>query len=322
MTLTGVPGLVSGAGAGLAPPFAPLRDSPAGTAIQAAIGAIAAEIQSFGIAFTAGLPLPGEPADSAAIDRVLTEPEFGYGASPLTPARTPKVSGLGDIELGLRFGLAQSDAVRAVLGATIRLPTSKRDDPANFLDIPNGDHQTDLVWTLDAALEPGGPLGVWLSAAYTLQLADRIDVRIAPPTQPLALASTAATVDRNLGEILRVSVHPSLRLAADFRAFVSAAYERKWSDKVTRGGATVPELEMFTERQHWAFGAGLLYRVDQRAGGASTLPVEASLNYQAAFFGTGGATPKVGRFALSLRLFYNLWGREPAPGPAPATEQR
>jgi hypothetical protein len=142
-----------------------------------------------------------------------------------------------------------------------------------------------------------------------------VDARITPTDRPIALASTLATVDRNLGDVLRVSAHPMLRLAPDFRVFVSAAYERKWSDTFTSGGTPVPELELYTGREFWAFGAGLLYRVDQGRAG-STLPIEASLNYQAAYFGSGGATPKTGRFALSLRLFYQLWGR-PTPAVQP-----
>jgi hypothetical protein len=122
-------------------------------------------------------------------------------------------------------------------------------------------------------------------------------------------------VDRNLGDLLRVSAHPTFRLAPDFRAFVSAAYEKKWADKFSRDGTPVPELETFTAREAWAFGAGLLYRVDQGRTG-SALPIEASLSYQAAFFGKGGATPKAGRLALSLRLYYNLWGRTSGPTPA------
>jgi hypothetical protein len=281
-------------------------------AIQSAISTLNVELQAFGIAaFTGDVPLPASPADTSAMNQVLGGPEFGYGAGPLTPPRTVKISGVGDVELGLRFGLAQGEAVRAVLGAIIRLPTGKRDDPADFLDIGNGDRQTDVIGSFDAALEPGGRLGLWLSAAYTLQLADRLDRRIAPPDRPFdALASTLATVDRNLGDVLRVSAHPTFRLAPDFRAFASAVYEKKWGDRFTRDGTPVPELETFTARETWAFGAGLLYRVDQGRRGA-TLPIEASLNYHAAFYGTGGATPKTGRFALSLRLYYNLWGSRP-----------
>jgi hypothetical protein len=313
---------VGGDPASPAPPFAPLAGAAAGQAIQAAVSGLIAELQTFGVApFTGSLPLPATAPEGDAVDRVLTGADYGYNATALTPVETVKLSGLGDIELGLRIGLARSEAVRAVIGATVRLPTGKRDDPANFLDLANGDRQTDVIATLDAALEPGGRLGLWLGASYTLQLADRLSQRIAPPDQPFALATSLAPVERNLGDVLRVGAHPSLRLAPDFRVFVSAVYERKWTDRVTRDGAPVPELEAFTGREVWAFGAGLLYRVDQGRVG-QVLPIEASLNYHAAYFGKGGAAPKTGRFALSLRLFYNLWGRrvEPVPVPTPAPQ--
>jgi hypothetical protein len=315
------PAAVGGDPASPIPPFAPLAGSAAGQAVQAAVSALIAELQTFGVApFIGSLPLPATPAEGNAVDQVLTGAGYGYGAtSPLTPDRTVKLSGVGDIELGLRLGLARSEAVRAVLGATVRLPTGKRDDPANFLDLANGDHQTDVIATLDAALEPGGRLGLWLGAAYTLQLSDRLSRRIAPPDQPFALAASLAPVERNLGDILRVGAHPSFRLAPDFRVFLSAVYERKWADRFTRDGTPVPELEALTGHETWAFGAGLLYRVDQGRVG-QVLPIEASLNYHGAFFGSGGAAPKTGRFALSLRLFYNLWGRTAAPVPAASPE--
>jgi hypothetical protein len=315
--VTALAGLGQLAGGGPAPPFAPLASSPAGEAILAAVGALDAELQAFGLAPFAGtLPLPVERLPSDAVDQVLSGSQFGYDAGPLGPPETVKVSGVGDIELGLRLALAQRPALRAALGATIRLPTSKRDDPANFLDLPNGDRQIDLEWTLDAAIEPGTRLGLWLGAAYVLQLPDQVARRAAPANRPVALASTDLTVDRNLGDVLRVSAHPALRLAPDFRVFLSAAYERRGRDRYTQGGSPVEALEALTGSETWAFGAGMLYRLDRGRGG-SALPIEASLAYQAAYYGTGGVAPKTGRVSLSLRLFYGLWGQPPAPAPEP-----
>lgn len=316
--LTGIPGLVTGDGDGPAPPFAPLASSAAGQAIQASVAALDAELQAFGMApFTGSVPLPTTRVGAGALDEVLTGGAFGYDAGPLTPPRTVKLSGLGDIEVGFRLGLAQRPGMRVVVGAIARLPTGKRDDPANFLDLATGDRQTDLHWSLDAAFEPGPRVGLWLGAAYTLQLPDRLTLRITPVDRPIALAGAAAVVDRNLGDVIRVSAHPALRLAPEFRVFVSALYERKLADRYTRDGTPLPELEALTEREAWAFGAGMLYRVEGR--GRSGLPIEASLHYQAAFFGNGGAAPKTGRVALSLRLYYGLWGRgAPPPAPDPA----
>jgi hypothetical protein len=303
------------------PPFAPLAGSAAGQAIAQRIASLNADLQALGEpGFASAVPLPRAALPADAIDSVLTLEEFGYDATPLNPPETVKLAGLGDIELGARFGLATGPVFRAVVGTLVRLPTGKKqDDPNNLIDVAPADGQLDVRVSLDGALEPHGALGLWFAGAYTLQFGDQLTRRIARADQPIVPASAVAVVNRNLGDELTASLSPALRLTPNFRAFVTANLYHKGADRYSIGGADVPELEALTAQTIWRFGAGVWYRMDENRRGPA-LPVEAGFVYDKAFFGSGGTAPKGGRVMLSLRFFYNLWGVKPAAAePPPST---
>jgi hypothetical protein len=319
--LTGIPGLATGDGTTPAPPFAPLAASAAGQAIRQAIADVSTALQTLGQTGIAGtMPLPTHGVESDAVDVVLQGSDFGYAAASLNPVETVKLSGLGDVELGLRYGLATGQTFRAVAGVLVRLPTGKKqDDPANFVDLAPADGQLDVGVSLEGAFEPGSRVGLWFAGAYTAQFGDRLTKRVARVDRPLAPAATETVVDRNLGDQWRASVHPALRVASGFRVFVSAAYARKGADAYTVGGATVADLEALTSMEIWTFGGGVWYRLERNRRGPS-LPIEAGLVYDKAVYGSGGAAPRSGRMTLSLRFFYNLWGAAPAPEAEPETK--
>jgi hypothetical protein len=321
VALVGMPGLVSGDGTTPVPPFAPLAESAAGQAILQAVADVSAELVGLGLPPLSGsLPLPSRRIGGNGADPVLGGAAFGYDITPLSPGITTKLSGIGDIELGVRYALAQGPVLRAVLGAIARLPTGKRDGSNDLLDIGTGDHQLDLTWTLDAAFEPGTRLGLWLGAAWTMQLPDQLSQRVTRLDHPVALAATETIVHRNLGDVLRVSANPAVRLTQQFRVFVSASYYRKGADSYSVSGTPLSDLAALTSVQTWGFGAGLWYHGDRGKGGAA-LPIDAHLWYNVAYFGKGGAAPKTSTLNLGLRLYYNLWGARPAaPAPAPPPE--
>jgi len=295
-------------GSGSIPPFAPLQQSDAGLAIGQAIADVSAGLQSLGQApLTVTMPLPTERLPQDAVDQVLASPT--YDALPLNPEETIKLSGLGDVELGLRYGLASKPTFRAVLGALVRLPTGKKqDDPNDFVDFAPADGQLDVAVSLDGSLEPGSRIGLWFAGSYNMQFGDHIVRRIARADQPIVPASAVADVQRNLGDEIRASVHPALRLTPEFRAFVSAGVYHKTADRYTLAGATVPELEALTAMTIWTIGGGIWYRMERNRRGLA-LPIEAGFVYSQALNGTGGTAPKFGRMNLSLRFYYNLWGK-------------
>lgn len=327
MDLVALTGVGQSEGAPL-PPFAPTQASAAGVALRAAIDSIAQELASFGATVTGSLALPEQRLAVEDINTVLTQEEFGYDAFGLEFAKLR--NSLGDLELGLRFGLLQTAGVRAVLSGTVRLPTGKLDDPGHVVDLGSGDHQMDVVGGLELALEPGSAVGISLFGRYTLQLPHTLERRVAPPDRPIALAALQAPVRRDLGDVLEAGVYPTVRLSQAFRAYLSAYYRRQFEDRYSLpSGVTLPTsapgavpvaaLAQESAMEAISLGGGVYYRsVTDRRG--LTLPIEAGIDYRTAWDGSGGLTPKPTRVNFYLRLYYRLWGRRAGGQTGEATQ--
>lgn len=305
------------------PPFAPLASSAAGSAIGQAIATLVAELQSLGApAFTGAFPLPDGRLGTDDIGTVLSDPEFGYAALPLAFTRYRQK--LGDVELGLRVGLVQRSTTRVVVFATARLPTGTLDDPDNYIDIGTGDRQTDVDVGFEGFAQAGSFVGLAASAAYTVQLSQQLPRRVTVHDRPFGPLSTLGDVNRNLGDVLRVGLYPSLRLAPAFIAYGSATYLRRSADRVTlagtSGSATLDPtaLEFETSMETMSFGGGIAYHAVRRSG----LPVEAGVDYRAVFSGSGGQTPKRTTLNFYLRLSWRFFGGgSQTPPAAPPAQQ-
>ena len=310
VSTTGDPGAIP-------PPFAPLASSPAGQAVLAAIQSITAQLLTFGApAVTSTLPLPTARVSTDDFQTMLTSPNLGYEAFELDFIKYRNQ--LGDAEIGLRWGVIQQPALRTVLSGTIRLPTGKRDRPDHFTDLGTGDRQTDLEGTIEAVWAPGSVVTLAFTASYTLQLGDKLLRRVTSHDRPIALALSQQQVSRNLGDVVRIGVFPSLRLSNAFTAYASAHYFHKQADRFSEipefmlltnfpGAATVDALEQDTRMETLSFGGGIYYR-SERGRRAAGLPIEAGVDYHAAFRGEGGLTPKFTTVKFYLRLFYKVFG--------------
>jgi hypothetical protein len=303
------------------PPFNPLATSAEGEAIVAAMAALSAELQSFGVAgLTTSLPLPEGRISAEDVNAVLTDSAFGYIAAPLEFNKL--MQRLGDVELGVRWGLLQGAGIRTVLSATARLPTGVLDSPSNFIDLGTGDKQLDIEVGLDATFE-SGVVALGLSGYYNLQLGDKPLRRPADLARgPIAVAAAEQVVSRNLGDEYRIAAYPAIRLHPSFKVYGSVAYYHKMRDKLTAAG-TAPEgpgisppevLELNSSMKRLSIGGGLYYRSTGREG--LSLPIEAGAHYFAAYQGEGGLTPQASGLNFYLRLFWRFYGgeeREPEP---------
>lgn len=308
------------------PPFAPLASSAIGEQLMAAIQSISLELENLGApAVTGTLPLPTTAfdADSVGIQDIFSG-TFGYNAHPLEFARYTKK--LGDLEVGLRYGLLQRPTLRAVLSTTVRLPTGMRDAPDHYVDIGTGDKQMDVEAGLDVAIEPGSVVGIAFHGRYNLQLGDELVRRITSPYNPIAPAITERLVSRNLGDEITVAAFPTLRLSQSFRAYGSIQYFRKQSDAYSWPASDGPHLESWITPSHLetgtamrsvSLGGGIHFR---SSGRSSSLPAEAGIHYSAAYHGSGGFTPKTTSVSFYLRLFRRLFGGPPAESEVEADE--
>ncbi|GBD33035.1 hypothetical protein HRbin33_02013 [bacterium HR33] len=298
------------------PPVAPLASSPAGQAILQEIAQVSALLQSFGApAITGTYPLPTAPWRTEDFTKTLQAAAYGY---ELLPLRTVELSRLGDVEAGFTVGLLRGERLRASAGATLRLPTGTNQSPSHAFDLGTGDGQTDIEIGIDAAAE-SSRLALAFSARRIWQLPDRVTMRWATAEQPIAPLAFLLDTERDLGDVVQLSVHPGIRLNEAIRAYASAYYFRKGEDSFSLPGgqtppavlgASPPTAERMSRATAWRalyLGGGIYYRQDRRANGTRTLPIEAGLSYQAAFSGTE-RTPKSTMLHLYLRLYYRLWG--------------
>ncbi len=311
-------------------PFAPIGGSVTGVAVTTAIASLVADLQSLGApAVTSSFPLPSEPVTTSDVETLSSDPAYGYSAPLL--GLTKYSNRIGDVEVGMRFGIAQNEKLRAVLIGNVRLPTGNRDVPDNYTDIGPGDKQTDIEFGIQSVWMPGTFLALAIDAMYTMQLGDRLERRVTPPDRPFATLATQATVQRNLGDILRVGVYPSLRLSEGFTAYGSATFLHKSADAFTLTGAldvppslggpvSAADLERNTSWRSLSFGGGIYLRMD-RGAVEPKLPIEGGVDYRSAFSGSGGLTPKTTTVNFFLRLYWRLWGGPPpaeeAPTPSP-----
>ena len=198
--LLAITGLTAGAEA---VPFTALSTSAEGVALLAEIAVVASQMAALGAsAVTATLPLPTDRLSADAINTTLLGgPDFA--AAPIAFNRQ---TSFGDIEVGARLGVLANPTARAVLVATVRLPTGRPARADNFVDIGTGDGQIDLEVGIEGAFEAGRSAGISFAASYTLQLAHSLDRRVTTPDAPLVPLSYQALVDRDLGDVIRFSV--------------------------------------------------------------------------------------------------------------------
>jgi hypothetical protein len=261
---------------------------------------------------TAPFPLPADPTTKGDVDQLLGSATLGYAAAPLDSVKT---ASLGDMELGLRYGLIMRPSFRTVLYTTARLPTGKVDLPNNYVDLGTGDQQFDVALGIETSFEPGSFLGIAAHASYTMQMATSLERRVASPDSLLVPEFDQILVQRDLGDVIQAAVYPMIRLTDVFRVYASATYYYKQQDGYSavsgQPDLDLTKLERETNWQALSLGAGIAYRTDYVPGVRK--PIEAGLSYTSTFWGTGGLTPKANNFAVYLRLFAGIFGGAPAP---------
>ncbi|MSR07672.1 MAG: hypothetical protein EXR93_11485 [Gemmatimonadetes bacterium] len=294
---------LAGTGAGIPPAAAPTAASAAGIAIASAVSQLWTDLVACGvtgISSTLTMPLPAARLRASDVQSVFTEAGLGYNASAF---RYTKVTGLGDAELGLRFGVVQDPHARVVLFGGTRLPTGKRDSPLNLIDIAPADGQLDVNGGFEAAFEPGTAIALSLAASYNRQFPDELDRRVSPQER-IINAAPVVRVKRDLGDEISLSAFPGIRLSEAFRVYAGATYYRKGADRYS-GTPNADSIGVRTEVQATSFTGGIQYR---SVGGAKKLPVEAGLTYSAVYTGSGGFVPKATTLTMYLRFYYRLWG--------------
>lgn len=130
------------------------------------------------------------------INRILTNPAFGYNYDAIGDAQT---SGAGDLLLGMLWRFYDVKPQSMVLGLGVRQGLARADNPDNLFDVPLNDGGSDLVAQWDYYYQ-WGSYDFRGEAKRTVQLADKATLRVPAPGEVLALASSKERLSRDLGD--------------------------------------------------------------------------------------------------------------------------
>ena len=200
---------------------------------------------------------------------------------------------------------------RTTVGVKLRIPLKEANgppylDPSNFLDVPIGNGQTDVELAVFQDVRMSNVFMLLASAYYGAQLSDDVNLRVGPPDQPFALASTLSTVERDLGNYFAARFAPQLLISHVMALGAEYNFWHKGSDRYTLlvgGVPTADPLEVETSQTRHMLGVGAYYRTqDLWEDGRTSLPIEVAIIYQTALTGSGGQTPAYQRFTVYLRL--------------------
>jgi hypothetical protein len=298
----------------------PTASSAPGAALLAAIQQLRADLAAAGISsFTAPLNLPTARAGMDDFTAYLVDPAGPIAGQPLDD--TPYFTLLGDIEVGAAIALVNrfpasriGSGFRAVLDATVRLPTAELDRPDRFLDLGNGDRQldVDVNLTTDVAL---GRFGLRMAGGYNLQLAGTQSRRVSAPDQPIAPAATLAQVRRDPGDVIRFSARPFLRLATYLSLYGAVDYWSRGTDQygylagqTPIEGVDVNVLAAGSKADALLVSGGISYsHSGENKLGILKLPLDASLRYERIVRSGTGIIPDASTVRVDLRLYTRLW---------------
>lgn len=205
---------------------------------------------------------------------------------------------------------------RTTVGGKLRLPLTEVNgspylDPSNFLAVPIGSGTRTLEFSLFQDIRVGPRFLFLASGYYGIRMQDDVDLRVAPPEQPFALASTLSTLQRDLGDYLAARAAPQVFINNALAVGAEYAYWHKGSDRyeVLSGGApSASPLEIQTSETRHLLGGGVFYRTqDLWEDGRTSLPIEVALVYQTSIGGSGGQTPAGGRVTVYFRLPFRVF---------------
>jgi hypothetical protein len=320
---------------GSASRFVPYAGSAADSAIRNAVTSFRLAFVQYGI--TALRPETTGPAAAVAaltpdgLQRAILDTAIlGIGASPLG---TVTRQGLGDIEVSAKlrlfdtFGVANDTmrfvpkrlSIRQSLGVAVRLGTGTFDTPEDYLDVGTGDGQTDIEFRSFTDIVHHRRFFTSVVGRYTMQLPDQLLRRITDtPEQAFAPRWSERLVDRNLGDVIEVSLTPRWVLNDYFSFGAQYLYRRKAQDTY-EGTFEVPASEsglpaattlnartlaLETAGTEQRVGWGLTFSsVASHARGTASLPIEMQYFNSRTVAGGGGNVPKLSIHQFQIRFY-------------------
>lgn len=307
---------VYGVGTAGAAPFLPRAGSDGGQAIGANVTRIQQELAtSYGVTgFSDAFLLPADPVGEAGFATALTDTTLGFGMRPFAPTPRRLRYWAGDVELAAKYRLAGTPAGKyaAAAALVVRLPTGHLDSPHDALDLPTGDHQTDVEAQVVQEAVLGGRLWLNLAVRAARQLEGTRERRVAPVTAFLVPRGATAPLRWDPGDYVAVDFAPLYRFSATFAAGVTVGYWRRARDRY-RFRAAQDSIDLTarlgTPATASVLDAGTAER-RLRLGGALTYvgpTIEAGVSVEQTVSGAVGVLPAGTVFRIVLRTTRRLF---------------
>ncbi|MBI3019015.1 MAG: hypothetical protein HYY61_03910 [Deltaproteobacteria bacterium] len=210
--------------------------------------------------------------------------------------------GLGDVELGIKYKLLNTQNWSLATKSGVRLPTGRGDDPDILTDIGFGDGQTDLGSTLlvDYTGISNTLLNTWVK--YTVQLPDRQLLRVPEPGE--LFTTKKENIRRNLGDRVDAVVTAEYSFWTTFNVNATYAFFSKQKDRFKSNlGYNAQELEANTAQQKHSADAGIGFStLPWFKQGTFKLPMDAGLNLEVPL--TGKNVAKATTVNLEYKLYF------------------
>lgn len=307
-----------------ASPFVPTTTSATGQQIVAVVrglqDTLANALGVGGSGFSTDPVLPAARLSDDQFLGALTNPGGPYAVFPLIEAR---ISRMGDMDIGAIYTLidrfdraGHRGGLRLAVTGLLRLPTGRRDNPANLIDAGtgNGRYEAGGYGTADIG---AGNLGARLTGGYLVRLPARRVRRVGDIGAPYASAFTLTNVRENAGDILSLGARPFFRLVRNFAIHGLVDYTRIGADQVRYNSPLdqVPGIDAGAladkARTSLAIGGGVTY-VGRAAhecepGRRCGWPIDAYWNYSTIISATGGRVVKFRTTQLGIRWYQRIW---------------
>ena len=240
------------------------------------------------------------PMDTAGVQRILTDPAFGFGYKPIESTTT---SGFGDPTVGALWRIYKSSIDSVVLGLGVHFGIAKEDDPDNLADVAPDDGSNDLEARLDYFRRLGDVWDLRLMGRYQEQLSDHVERRVPAPGELLPTAASKERLKRDLGDFREFDIELG-RTWGDWRGSVTwHRYEKEadsyTSDKGTNTGALSENTKVRADQ--WRIGLSWSGIKSWQAG-KFPLPLIVKLEFQDTYDGRN--FPKVRDLYLQLTSFF------------------
>lgn len=213
-------------------------------------------------------------------------------------------SGVGDIELLVKYKFFDKGKWRLATGGGVRLPTGEPDDPDDLTDLPFGDGQSDILLRFFADYRLGKK---WLlngTFRYDWQLPDKETKRV-PDDVNQPVTANREHVDRDLGDILELEFLAQYAFTPQWLGAVKYRFTNKAKDDVDGDlGFAYSSLEKETDLEGQMVFLTLAYSTIQKYRAKQfRVPLVGSISYRNRFDGKNNAT-KSEYVSLELNVFF------------------